>query len=65
MNKLKTTIYEDQGKTSTASYMNFMYLGCILPDPVNWLLPSVVGLVFPLLTGGENICKTNTRKQCI
>lgn len=29
----------------------------VLPDAVNWLLPSVVGLFFPPLTGGENICK--------
>lgn len=27
----------------------------VLPDVVNWLLPRVVGLFFPLFTGGENI----------
>lgn len=34
-----------------------LFVAIILPDPLNWLLPRVVGLVFPLLTGGENICK--------
>lgn len=29
----------------------------MLPDALNWLLPSVVGLFFPPLTGGENIWK--------
>lgn len=27
----------------------------ILPGALNWLLPRVVGLFFPLFTGGENI----------
>lgn len=26
-----------------------------LPEPPNWLLASVVGLFFPLATGGANI----------
>lgn len=29
-----------------------------LPEPLNWLLASVIGLFFPLATGGANIYKT-------
>lgn len=45
---------------TTAKY-EFPILDIILPDPLNWLLASVVGLVFPLFTGGENICKITQR----
>lgn len=34
----------------------------VLPDVLNWLLPRVVGLVFPPPTGGENICEDKKKE---